>query len=55
MATVITIHVEPTTKRSPMLVALHKRHSGGIQIHKDRRNPRGGNRNRQADYRAERY
>jgi hypothetical protein len=50
------IRLEDLTPRSPMLVALYKRHGSNAQATmKDRRRPRGGNRNVQREYREERY
>jgi hypothetical protein len=54
MSTIAIIKVPAATKRSPLLVALVKRHSR-TQVMKDRRNPRGGSRNNQRDYREEKY
>ena len=50
-----TVTLPEQTRRSPMLVALLKRHGQGVKSHKDRRLPRGGNRNDQRDFREERY
>lgn len=49
------ISLKPEARRSPMLVALVARHGGGVKIMKDRRTPRGGNRNKQRDYRSDNY
>ncbi len=49
-----TIKIPAPARRSPMLVALYRRH-GSSKVMKDRRVPRGGTRNRQNDYREERY
>jgi len=46
-----TIILPPETPRSPMLVALSKRHGSGVKTHKDRRLARGGSKNKQAAYR----
>ena len=43
------------SKRNPVLVALVKRYATTTKAMKDRRQPRGGNRNRQDDFRADRY
>jgi len=43
------------SKRNPVLVALIKRHGHTTTVMKDRRAPRGGARNKQRDYRAEKY
>ncbi len=43
------------SRRNPVLVALIKRHGHTTTSMKDRRTPRGGSRNKQSDYRAERY
>jgi len=55
MSTIITIKLPPQTKRSPMVVAIQKRHGHGQAPMKDRRADRGGARNRQRDFRDERY
>ena len=44
-----------TSKRNPVLVALLKRHGHTTTRMKDRRVPRAGARNKQNDYREERY
>ena len=44
-----------TKKRNPILVALIKRHGSTTTTMKDRRQPRGGNRNKQRDLLAGRY
>lgn len=44
-----------TSKRNPVLVALIKRHGSTTTTMKDRRVPRGGNRNKQRDFRDGRY
>ncbi len=49
-----TIKLPTQIRRSPMLVALYKRH-GSSKVIKDRRVPRSGARNRQRDYREEKY
>jgi hypothetical protein len=41
--------------RNIVLVALNKRHASTTTRMKDRRAPRGGQRNKQVDYRDERY
>lgn len=51
----ITIKLPEQTRRSPMVVAIQKRHGFGPKTMKDRRTPRGGSRNKQAEYRDERY
>jgi hypothetical protein len=51
----IQIKSEDLPRRSPLLVALVARHGGGVKIMKDRRTPRGGNRNKQRDYRSDNY
>lgn len=55
MSTVITIKLPDAKKRSPLIVAIQKRHGLGQAPMKDRRTPRGGARNRQRDYRDENY
>lgn len=54
MSVIATIKL-PADKRSPLAVALQKRHGLGQAPMKDRRQPRGGARNRQRDYRDEKY
>ena len=44
-----------TKRQNPVLVALIKRHASTTVKMRDRRTPRGGCRNRQRDYREERY
>lgn len=41
--------------RNPVIVALVRRHGGGVKVMKDRRAPRGGTRNKQREYREETY
>jgi len=41
--------------RNPVIVALVRRHGGGVKMMRDRRAPRGGSRNKQRDYREENY
>jgi hypothetical protein len=42
-------------RRNPYVVANIKRHANTTKTMKDRRTPRGGIRNKQSDYRSERY
>ena len=50
-----TIKIEASARRSPMLVALYRRHGSAKTPMKDRRTPRAGARNNQRLYREERY
>lgn len=43
------------TPRHPLIVAAIKRYGSTTKAMKDRRTPKGGARNRQRDYREERY
>jgi hypothetical protein len=45
----------PSKPRNPIAVALYKRHGNTVTTMRDRRAPRGGSRNKQRDYREERY
>lgn len=47
--------LEPPKRRNPVIVALVRRHGGGVKVMKDRRSPRGGARNKQRDFREENY
>lgn len=47
--------LEAPAQRLTVLVALHKRYGNTTKAMKDRRAPRGGARNKQRDYREERY
>lgn len=51
----VSIKVEAPEVRNPIAVALVKRYGGGNRVMKDRRQPRAGTRNKQRDYREERY
>lgn len=51
----IVIHIEQAAHRNPVAVAMQKRHGLVSKPMKDRRTPRQGARNRQRDYREERY
>lgn len=55
MKTSTTITIDLPEHRNPVAVAMQRRHGGGIKVMKDRRTPRGGSKNRQRDYREERY
>jgi hypothetical protein len=46
-------HKSKKAPRNFVAVAMAKRYSGGIKVMKDRRAPRGGNRNLQREYREE--
>lgn len=54
MATQI-VTLPEATLRNTVAVAMRLRHANTTSVMKDRRTPRGGNRNRQRDYREERY
>jgi len=48
--------VKPSKRpRNPIAVAMRKRHGATGTKMRDRRAPRGGSRDRQRDYREERY
>lgn len=49
------VKVPAPAHRNAVLVALHKRYGNTTKTMKDRRAPRGGSRNRQRDYREEKY
>lgn len=49
------VKVPAAAPRHTVLVALHKRYGNTTKVMKDRRTPRGGTRNKQRDYREERY
>ncbi len=49
------VKVPAPAPRNAVLVALHKRYGNTTKVMKDRRAPRGGARNKQQDYREERY
>lgn len=49
------IKIPAAAPRHPVLVALQKRYRNTTKTMKDRRIPRGGSRNKQQDYREERY
>ncbi len=51
----ISIKVEAPEVRNNVAVALMKRHGGGNRFMKDRREARGGSRNKQRDYREGSY
>lgn len=53
MKTTETVRVPQATKRNPVVVAMGRRFAQTKLSHKHRTEPRGGSRNRQADYRAE--
>lgn len=55
MKTSTTITLPEQGLRNPVLVALMKRHGSTTTVMKDRRAPRGGCRNKQREYREERY
>ena len=44
------IKVEAPTPRNALLVAMTKRYGKGVQTHKDRRLPRGGNQGRERHF-----
>jgi hypothetical protein len=50
-----TIHIPALPTRHAVLVACVKRYGATSKIMKDRRTPRGGTRNKQREYREERY
>ncbi len=50
-----TITLPKKTVRNPIVVALQKRHGGGVRVMKDRRAPKGGSRNKQRDYQEGKY
>lgn len=37
-----TIKVEPAARRSPLVIAMQRRHGRGVRVMKDRRASRGG-------------
>jgi hypothetical protein len=50
-----TIKIPAPTRRNALVVAAIKRYGNTTKVMKDRRTPRGGSRNKQSDYREERY
>jgi hypothetical protein len=52
---VASVELPELEHRNPVAVALQKRHGFGVKKMKDRRQPRGGARNKQRDYREENY
>lgn len=53
MKTTETVKVPQATHRNPVRVAMARRFASTKLSHKHRCEPRGGSRNRQADYRQE--
>ena len=47
--------MKKSRRQNPIAVALRVRHGKTITVMKDRRAPRGGARDKQRDYREERY
>jgi hypothetical protein len=55
MSTIITLKLPKVAPRNSFVVAAIKGFGSTHRVMKDRRTPRGGNRNRQQDYRSENY